>query len=244
MPLVGFYSTTLNDAEHNYNIYNKELLVVIKSLENWRPYLAGSPHKIIIYTDHMNLQYWREPHKINWRIARQVLWLNEYDIKLHHIPGKTNGRADALSCLPQYDQGDHNNENVVVLPDELFNCLSRPDDEEEQDEECLQWWIDPHNLRKEGGVWQRNGRRVIMGDVQYWWQLIAAHHNPPSTATQGFHVLLISCQISTGGQGCRMRSGNTCKDVGNANETKSIPTKPMQLYIPFFPHQTHYLLKQ
>ena len=55
---VGFYSTTLNDAERNYNIYDKELLAVVKSLENWRPYLAGPPHKIIIYTDHMNLQYW------------------------------------------------------------------------------------------------------------------------------------------------------------------------------------------
>ena len=150
---MGFYSTTLNDAECNYDIYDKELLAVVKSLENWRPYLAGSPHKVIIYTDHMNLQYWREPHKINRRVARQVLQLSEYDIELHHIAGKTNRRADALSRLPQYDQGDHNNENVTVLPDELFVCLSRTDNDEEQDEECLRRWIDPHNLRKEGGAW-------------------------------------------------------------------------------------------
>ena len=149
---VGFYSTTLNDAERNYDIYNKELLAVIKSLENWRPYLAGSPHKIIVYTDHMNLQYWQEPYKINWQIARQVLQLNKYNIKLHHILGKTNRWADTLSRLPQYNQGDHDNENVVVLPNELFIHLSWPDDEEEQDEECLQRWIDPHNLCKEGGV--------------------------------------------------------------------------------------------
>ena len=68
----------------------------------------------------MNLQYWREPHKINRRVARQVLRLSEYDIELRHIPGKTNGRADALSRLPQYDQGERDNENVTVLPDELF----------------------------------------------------------------------------------------------------------------------------
>ena len=82
---VGFYSTTLNDAERNYDIYDKELLAVVKSLENWRPYLAGSPHKVIIYTDHMNLQYWREPHKINRRVARQVLQLSEYDIELCNV---------------------------------------------------------------------------------------------------------------------------------------------------------------
>jgi hypothetical protein len=55
---VGFYSATLNDAEQNYDIYDLELLVVVKSLENWRTYLAGSPHKVIVFTDHMNLQYW------------------------------------------------------------------------------------------------------------------------------------------------------------------------------------------
>ena len=127
----------------------------------------------------MNLQYWRGPHKINRRVARQVLRLSEYDIELHHIAGKTNGRADALSRLPQYDQGDRDNENVTVLPDELFARLSRLDDDEEQDEKQLQRWIDPHNLRKEGGVWRKNGRRVITGDIQQQQQLVAAHHDPP-----------------------------------------------------------------
>jgi hypothetical protein len=103
---VGFYSATLNDAERNYNIYDLELLAVVKSLENWRTYLAGSPHKVIVFTDHMNLQYWRDPHKISRRVARQVLRLAEYDIELRHIPGKTNRHADALSRLPNYNQGE------------------------------------------------------------------------------------------------------------------------------------------
>jgi hypothetical protein len=62
---VGFYSATLNDAEQNYDIYDLELLAVVRSLENWRTYLAGSPHKVVVFTDHMNLQYWRDPHKIS-----------------------------------------------------------------------------------------------------------------------------------------------------------------------------------
>jgi hypothetical protein len=39
---VGFYSATLNDTEWNYDIYDLELLAVVRSLENWRTYLAGS----------------------------------------------------------------------------------------------------------------------------------------------------------------------------------------------------------
>ena len=31
------------DAEYNYEIYNKELLTIIKYLENWRLYLEFTP---------------------------------------------------------------------------------------------------------------------------------------------------------------------------------------------------------
>ena len=55
----------------------------------------------------------------------------------------------------------------MVLPDELFIRLSLTDDKEEQDEEHLQRWIDPHNLCKEGGVWWKDGRHVITSDLQY-----------------------------------------------------------------------------
>ena len=34
---------------------------------------------------------------------RQVLELDEYNIKQQHVPGKNNGRADALSRRPNYD---------------------------------------------------------------------------------------------------------------------------------------------
>ncbi len=54
---IGYYSTTLNEAQRNYDIYDLELLAIIMALKNWQPMLMGSPHKIIIYSDHLNLQY-------------------------------------------------------------------------------------------------------------------------------------------------------------------------------------------
>ena len=68
----------------------------------------------------MNLKYWRDPQKISRRVAREVLELSEYDIEIHHIKGTSNGRADALSRRPDYDQGENDNSNVTVLPDHLF----------------------------------------------------------------------------------------------------------------------------
>jgi hypothetical protein len=185
---VGFYSATLNDAERNYDIYDLELLAVVKSLENWRTYLAGSPHKVIVFTDHMNLQYWRDPHKISRRVARQVLRLAEYDIELRHIPGKTNRCADALSRLPNYDQGGDDNEDVTVLPDNLFVRLSLTEDEEPQDEKTLRPWVDPHNLREVDGVWWKEGRRVVTGDLAYRQQVVHDHHDLPAYGHPG-----ISC---------------------------------------------------
>ena len=117
---VGYYSATLNEAERNYNIYDLELLAIVKTLKHWRPLLAGSPHKIEVFSDHMNLKYWRDPQKISCRVAREVLELSEYDIEIHHIKGTSNGRADALSRRPDYDQGENDNKDVVVLPDHLF----------------------------------------------------------------------------------------------------------------------------
>ena len=37
---IAYYSATFNLAEWNYDIYKRELLAVIKSLDHWRPYLA------------------------------------------------------------------------------------------------------------------------------------------------------------------------------------------------------------
>jgi hypothetical protein len=43
---IGYYSATLNEAEQNYDIYNLELLAIVKALRNWQPLLAGSLHDI------------------------------------------------------------------------------------------------------------------------------------------------------------------------------------------------------
>jgi len=37
--LVAFISKLLSDTERNYEIYNKEMLVVVKCLEVWRHFL-------------------------------------------------------------------------------------------------------------------------------------------------------------------------------------------------------------
>jgi len=46
--LVTYLSKSLNKTERNYKIYNKEMLVVIKELENWRHLLESAKFKFEI----------------------------------------------------------------------------------------------------------------------------------------------------------------------------------------------------
>ena len=68
--LVAFISKSLNAAEQNYEIHDKEMLAVIRCLEAWRHYLEGEKLEFEIWTDHKNLQYFMMSQKLNHRQAR------------------------------------------------------------------------------------------------------------------------------------------------------------------------------
>ena len=55
--LVAFISKSLSNTERNYEIHDKEMLVVIRYLEAWRHFLEGATIKFEIWTDHKNLKY-------------------------------------------------------------------------------------------------------------------------------------------------------------------------------------------
>jgi RNase H-like domain found in reverse transcriptase len=54
---ISYDSSTLSDTERNYPIYDRELLAMIHSLENWRYLLAGTKDPVRVLSDHKNLTY-------------------------------------------------------------------------------------------------------------------------------------------------------------------------------------------
>ena len=66
---VAFLSKLLNETERNYKIYDKEMLVIIRGLENWRHLLEGAHFKFEIQTDYKNLEYFIKAQKLNCRQA-------------------------------------------------------------------------------------------------------------------------------------------------------------------------------
>ena len=117
----AYLSQTFGPAEHNYNIYDQELLAVMRALDAWRHYLLGSPTTVQVFTDHKNLTYFRQPRNLNCQQARWLLDLSEFDLAFEHIPGKDLRAPDALSHRPDHiPASDMDNEAVTLLPDELF----------------------------------------------------------------------------------------------------------------------------
>jgi len=62
---VTFLSRTISSVERNYKIYDKELLAIVEVLDKWQQYLLDTVEKFEVWTDHENLKYFKEPHKLN-----------------------------------------------------------------------------------------------------------------------------------------------------------------------------------
>ena len=127
---IAYYSATFTPTEQNYDIYERELLAVIKALAHWRPHLAGTETPVLVLTDHANLTFWKAPRKVNRRVARWFSELQEYNLQIKHVPGKLHHAADLLSRPPQADHGETDSENVTLLDKKLFiRLLTEPEAE-------------------------------------------------------------------------------------------------------------------
>jgi hypothetical protein len=131
---ITYYSAMFTPTERNYNIYEQELLAIMKSLAHWRPYLGWTKEPFTILTNYANLQYWKAPRNLNQRTVRWHMDLQEYDYEIQHVPGKANVPADVLSRPPGVDQGEKDNQQVMVLPPHRFINVTNTEEEPSKDQ--------------------------------------------------------------------------------------------------------------
>jgi transposase InsO family protein len=117
---VAFLSKSLSAVERNYEIHDKEMLAIIRAMEEWRHFLEGAEHKFEVWTDHKNLEYFMSAKKLNRRQARWSLFLARFDFVLHHRPGKSMGKPDALSRRADHGSGSEDNSNITLLTPGFF----------------------------------------------------------------------------------------------------------------------------
>ena len=118
---VAFRSASMQPAERNYEIWDREMLAIIDTLKDWRYFLEGLPSLFEILTDHSNLEFWRNAQNLSRRQARWALYLSRFHFILAHCPGKANTLADPLSRMASHQVPDSDdNLQQTVLGPELF----------------------------------------------------------------------------------------------------------------------------
>ncbi|KAF8752189.1 hypothetical protein RHS01_08123 [Rhizoctonia solani] len=115
---IAYMSKSFLGAEANYDTHDKELLAIIKALEEWRIFLEATDRPIQVFTDHRNLEYWMQAQTFNRRHARWRTFLSDFHFEIHYRPGKQSGKPDALSRRSNYV--DTPAEPEVMLPAEVF----------------------------------------------------------------------------------------------------------------------------
>ena len=119
----AYFSRTFSSAQRNYDIYDRELLAVILTLEEWHQYLQGTAHPITIITDHKNLSYVKDPRKLSRRQARWSLFLQDFDIQWQVTPGTKMAPADALSRRDHVDTTLDNQEASICPEPVVIQAL-------------------------------------------------------------------------------------------------------------------------
>ena len=97
---VSYFSKKFLKYQKNYSVVEKETLGLVLAWEHFDVYLGSTPFKIKVYTDYNPLTFLKTMKNKNQRLVRWSLSLQEYNLKIQHIPGSENVVADTLSrCI-------------------------------------------------------------------------------------------------------------------------------------------------
>nr|VWO97963.1 BZIP domain-containing protein [Ganoderma boninense] len=137
---VAYRSQSMAEAERNYEIYDREMLGIIRALEDWQHYLEGLPATFDIITDHRNLEYWQTAKNLSRRQARWSLYLSRFNFQLAHKPGTRNMQADPLSRLSTYQitDADDNHDQIILGPERFATLAATSMEHSEREMDTLE----------------------------------------------------------------------------------------------------------
>ncbi len=137
-----FYSKNMILAECNYEIYDKELLIIICCLKHWCSELKCTDILIKIFIDHLNLKYFMIIKEL---IRQQVKWaekLSEYNFKIIYQSEKQNLKVNVLIRMSDVKLIEANDDqklyqHQMLLSESKFELQSIEADQEDDQKSDL-----------------------------------------------------------------------------------------------------------
>nr|GEX43980.1 reverse transcriptase domain-containing protein [Tanacetum cinerariifolium] len=170
---INFASKTLNSAQQNYTVTEKELLAVVFAFDKFRSYLVLS--KIVVFTNHATIKYLYSKQDVKPRLIRWILLLQEFDIKIKNKKGAESAATDHLSRLEKHNLKELNVEEINdEFPDEFLMSIKT-------DEEESPWFADFANYLVGGILRKRINLRSALRCVhasETQKILDECHHGP------------------------------------------------------------------
>jgi hypothetical protein len=117
---VIYFFKTLFFAECNYEIYDKELLTIIRCFEQWRTELQSVEKLINVLTDHKSLEYFMTIKKLNKRQIKWRKFLAEFDFKIAYQSEKKMIKQTHSLNDSKIDQT-----KMMILTIETSTCIKR-----------------------------------------------------------------------------------------------------------------------
>ncbi len=109
---IVFYSKNMSSAECNYEIYDKELLIIIRAFEHWRLELKLTDISIKMFIDHQALISLMKDKELSRRQMRWVQKLADFNFRIMYRSDKQNIKIDALTRRADVVLRDSEDERV------------------------------------------------------------------------------------------------------------------------------------
>ena len=96
--VICYWSRQLSKAEQNYSTIEREALAAVAAIKEFYPYLYGFSFTLI--TDHNPLTALKGLKDVGGRLARWMIFLQQFQMKIEYKPGK-------LTLMQMHYHGDH-----------------------------------------------------------------------------------------------------------------------------------------
>lgn len=94
---MAFFPKKHAPAKCNYEIYDKELMAIVRVFEKWKAELKRAVFLIQVISDHKNLEYFMTTKQLSRKQARWLEYFSRFDFKIIYRPGSKKAKPDALT---------------------------------------------------------------------------------------------------------------------------------------------------